>query len=143
MPVGGPSHEPPTTQSGRADGASYHGRQPGQQVDQLVGDASNESAKTGGERRLEAGRRSRRCAAGTGGGGAASQMGRPAGREGTRETGADDREEGTTEKVEEQQEFYMWAKAARGRQPRSGEAKPKEAAHRHRFYNSNTATLRT
>jgi hypothetical protein len=64
MPVGAPSHEQPATQSGRAEGTSYRGRQPDQQVDQSAGDASNESAKIGGERRLEVESRSMPCAGG-------------------------------------------------------------------------------
>ena len=79
MPVGAPSHEQPATQSGRAEGTSYRGREPDQQVDQSAGDASNESAKMGGERRLEVESRSMPCDGGAGGGGAASQKGRPAG----------------------------------------------------------------
>jgi hypothetical protein len=38
----------PATRSGRAEGTSYHGRQPDQQVDQSAGDALNESAKMEG-----------------------------------------------------------------------------------------------
>jgi hypothetical protein len=38
----------PATWSGRAEGTSYRGRQPDQQVDQSAGDASNESAKMEG-----------------------------------------------------------------------------------------------
>jgi hypothetical protein len=58
MPVGASSHETPTTKSGRADGASYH-----QRLDQLAGEASDMSTKMGGEDRLEAGSRSKPCAA--------------------------------------------------------------------------------
>jgi hypothetical protein len=50
MPVRAPLYEQPATQSGRAEGTSYCGRQPDQQVDQSAGDALNESAKMGGER---------------------------------------------------------------------------------------------
>jgi hypothetical protein len=64
MPVGAPSHEPSATPSGRADGISYRGRQAGQQVDQSARDASNESAKIGGERRLNVESRSIPCARG-------------------------------------------------------------------------------
>jgi hypothetical protein len=84
MPVGAPSHEPPTIKSGRADGESYRRRQPGQRLDQPAGEALNESTKMGGEGRLEAGSRSKPCAAGPAGGGAASQKGRPSGREAKR-----------------------------------------------------------
>jgi hypothetical protein len=59
--VGAPSHAPPATDSGRADGASYDSRQstvdnrqPGQQLDQSAGDASNESSTMGGDGRLQA-----------------------------------------------------------------------------------------
>jgi hypothetical protein len=84
MPVGAPSHESPTTKSGGADGALYRCRQPGQRLDQPAEEASNESTKMGGEGRLEAGSRSKPCAVGPGGGGAASQKARPAGREAKR-----------------------------------------------------------
>jgi hypothetical protein len=57
---------------------------PGQQLGQPVGEASNESTKVGGEGSIgggnEAGSRSATGAVGPGGGGAASQKGRPAGR---------------------------------------------------------------
>jgi hypothetical protein len=81
MPVGAPSYEPPTIKSDRAVTASYRRRQPGQRLDQPAGEASNESTKMGGEGRLEAGSRLKPCAAWLRGGGAASQKGRPAGRE--------------------------------------------------------------
>jgi hypothetical protein len=61
MLIGAPSYEQPATQSGRAEGTSYRGRQPGQQVDQSARDVSNESAKMGGERRLEVESRSMPC----------------------------------------------------------------------------------
>ena len=80
----------------------------GQPVDQPARDASNESAKRDGGRRLEAGSRSRCCSTVAGGGGAASQKGRPAGREGNTKTRADGRKEGSMEKMEEQRAFYMW-----------------------------------
>jgi hypothetical protein len=76
MPVGAPSREPLATKSGRADCASYRRRQPAQRLDQPAGEASDESAKMGAEGRLEVGTRSTPCAAGPGGGGAASQKGR-------------------------------------------------------------------
>jgi hypothetical protein len=81
MLVKAPSHEPPITKSGRADDASYRRRQPGQRLDQPAGEASNESTKMEGKGQLEAGSRSKPCAAGPGGGRAASQKVRPAGRE--------------------------------------------------------------
>jgi hypothetical protein len=64
MPVGAPLHEPPVTMSGRADCASYRRRQPGQRLDQLAGEASNESIKMGGEGWLEVGSRSTPCRCG-------------------------------------------------------------------------------
>lgn len=132
------NHQP--LKSGRADGASYHGRQPGQQVDQLAGDASNKSAKTGGGRgwgRNADPGAALRCAAGAGGGGAAGQKGRPAGREARGEIGADDRKEGSMETTGERRAFYMWAKRRGGANPHRGKAKPQEAAHRNRDYSTN------
>jgi hypothetical protein len=61
MSVGALSYKQPATQSGRAEGTSYRGRQPDQQVDQSARDASNESAKIGGERQLEVESRSMPC----------------------------------------------------------------------------------
>ena len=78
-------HEPPTTNSGRADGASYHRQQPGQQLNQTAGEASNESTEIRGKGRLEIESRLKPCAAEPAGGGAASQKGRPAEREAKRE----------------------------------------------------------
>jgi hypothetical protein len=109
MPVGAPSHEPPST-------------------------------KMGGEGRLEAGSRSKPCAAGPGGG-AASQKGRPAGREAKR--GGRSREQKRWDEGGDggaASSLYP-GQAARGRQPRSGEAKPEEAAHRNGFYIANTTSL--
>jgi hypothetical protein len=81
MLMGAPPHEPPATKSGRADCASNRLPRPGQQLDQSVEEASNKSTKVGGEGRSEAGSQSEPGAAGPGGGGAASQKGRPAVRE--------------------------------------------------------------
>jgi hypothetical protein len=75
----------------------------------------------GGERQLDKGRRSTPCAVGPGGGGAASQKGRLAGRR------------PDSEKTGEQRNFYV-GKAAKWRQPRSGGAKPETAAHRNLDY---------
>jgi hypothetical protein len=52
--MGAPSHEPPATKSGRAGCASDRRRQPGQQLDQPAGKASNNSTKVEREGRLEA-----------------------------------------------------------------------------------------
>jgi hypothetical protein len=106
VPVEVPLHVPLTTKSGRTDGASYYNRQPGQQLDEPVGEASNASMKMGGKSQLEARSRSipyvirPRC------GGIVSQKGRPAEREVRREAEVDDRKEGTIEKMEEQQGFF-------------------------------------
>jgi hypothetical protein len=81
MLMGASPHERPATKSGRADCASYRRPRPGQRLDQSVWKASNESIKVGGKGRLEAGSQSAPGAAGPGGSGAASQKGRPAGRE--------------------------------------------------------------
>jgi hypothetical protein len=78
MPMGAPSHEPPATKSGRAGCTSDRRRQPGQQLDQPAGEASNKTTKVEREGRLEAGTRSAGwCydAAGPGSCGAASQQG--------------------------------------------------------------------
>jgi hypothetical protein len=76
--MGAPPHETPATKSGRAYCASNRRPRPGQQLDQSVEEASNKSTKVGGEGRSEAGSQSAPGAAGPGGGGAASQKGRPA-----------------------------------------------------------------
>jgi hypothetical protein len=56
--MGAPSHEPPATRSGRAGCASDRRRQPGQQLDQPAGEASNKRTKVEREGRLEAGSQS-------------------------------------------------------------------------------------
>jgi hypothetical protein len=95
MSVGAPLYEPPTTKSSRADDASYRRRQPGQRLDQPAGEASNESTKMGGEGRLEAGSRSKPCAAGPE---AAAQQARRGGQLGGKrrwKEGVEDRKDGT------------------------------------------------
>ncbi len=77
MSMGASSHKPPVSKSGRADCASDHRPRLGQQLDQSVKEASNESTKIGEECRSEAGSQSAPGAAGPGGSGAASQTGRP------------------------------------------------------------------
>jgi hypothetical protein len=109
MPMGAPSHEPPATKSGRVGCASDRRRQPGQQLDQPAGGASNKSTKVERESRLEAGSWSAdwRCdAAGPGSGGAASQKGRPAEGKAREEEGVEDRKEGMMEENEEQGALY-------------------------------------
>jgi hypothetical protein len=97
---------------------------------------------------LEAGSRSAPGATGPGGGGAASQKGRPAGRGEKEGEGVEDKKEGkgvedkkemTTEGIEEQRAFLYTGQAARGRVPRSGEAKPNAAADRQRDYRTSSA----
>jgi hypothetical protein len=58
--------------------------------------------------------------------------------------GEDDRKEGTMDETEEQQAFrhFIPFKAAKGRQTRSGGAKPEEAAHGQRFYICNVYKTR-
>ena len=96
-----------------------------------------------GEGRLEAGSQSARGAggaAGSGGGGAASRKRRPAGREAKEAVGRRDRNEGTTEETVGAASSLYPGQAARERLPRSGGAKPEEAAHRHLFYTKSIGT---
>jgi hypothetical protein len=103
--MGAPSHELPATKSGRVGCISDRRQQPGQQLDQPAGGASNKSTKMEREGRLEAGSRSAawRCdAAGPGSGGATIQKGRPAERVVRGEEGVEDRKEETAREIEEQ-----------------------------------------
>jgi hypothetical protein len=128
MPMGAPSHEPPAIKSGRVGCASDRRRQPGQQLDQPAGGASNKSTKMKREGRLEAGSRSAdwRCdAAGPGSGGAASQKGRPAGGKAREEEGVEDRLKGTMEEKEEQRALYTRAKRREAALPDRAGLNPK------------------
>jgi hypothetical protein len=77
----------------------------------------------------------RRCdAVGPGSGGAASQQGRPAGRE-AREGGRSSRQKRRNDGGDRAAAGSLYlGQAARGRIPRSGGAKPEAAAHRHLDY---------
>jgi hypothetical protein len=139
--MGAPSHEPPATNYSRVGCASDRRRQPGQQLDQPAGGASNKSTKVERDGRLEAGSRSTawRCdAAGPGSGGAASLKGRPAGE---REGGVGDRKEETAREIEEQRALYTRAKRREAAMPDRGGAKPEGAAHRQRDYRLNSDVL--
>jgi hypothetical protein len=137
--MGAPLHEPPATKSGRAGCASDRRRQPGQQLHQPAGEASNKSTKVEREGWLEAGSQSAPGAVSRRGPEAAAQQARRGGqlggserrgrsnRQKERDNGGDRGAAGT---------LYS-GQAARGRDPRSGGAKPKETTHRHRFYKGN------
>jgi hypothetical protein len=60
---------------------------------------------------------------------------------GGKRAGVEDRKEGTTEDTVGAAGSLYPGQAARGRDPRSGGAKPEEAAHRHRFYLQKTCVF--
>jgi hypothetical protein len=110
----------------------YRPWQRGQRWDQPTREPSNESTKVerGGSIRGRKPVSARRCgAAGSGGGRAASQKSRPAGRERKK------REEKKIEKeTTEESEVFIPGPAAGGRLAQSGRAKPKQETHRQRDY---------
>jgi hypothetical protein len=139
IPMGALSHDPPAIKSGRAGCASDHRRQPGQQLDQPAGEASNKSTKVEREGRLEAGSRSAawRCDA-VPLRGPERRRSKPEGEaswKGSERRGRSRRQKGRDDGgVQGAAGSLCSGQAARGRVARSGGAKPKEAAHRQRFY---------
>jgi hypothetical protein len=132
----------PGNKSGRADCASYRRPRPGQRLDQLVEEASNEKTKVGGEGLVGGGEPANawRCGA------RRRRRSKPEGKAGWEgserrekwEGGVEDRKEETVERMEEQRAVYTRAKPRGGRQPRWGGAKPETAAHRHLDYEPST-----
>jgi hypothetical protein len=125
--MGAPSHEPPATKPGRADCASDCRRQPGQQLDQPAGEASNKSTKVEREDRLEAGSRSAPGAVPRRGPEAAAQQARRGGQLGGSERRGRSRKqkEGTMEGIEEQRGLYTRAKRRGGALPDRAGLNPK------------------
>ena len=149
MLMGAPSPELPATKSGRAGCALDRRQQPGQQLDQPAGKASNKSTKVERKGQLEAESRliAWRCDAVTlwRCGARKRRRSKPAGeasRGGSERRGRSRRQKGRDGEGDGEAAGSLYlGQAARGRVARSGGAKPEEATHRHLDYresNQNT-----